>query len=214
MVDWKNPVGHIPHRMKLASGVAVLLALGGAAGAGAVAYTRPPVEMAPTVPTAIAQVPQRSGITTVKGKVAEVYGDRFVLQDGTGRLLVDVGRDGSGQVRSGNALMVQGRYDNGQLRASYLVDPQGGVTQVGAPPPPPPPPPPRGPGRDAPPPPPPPPPTGAGAPPPPPPPPPGDGSAPPPPPPPPAAGANGAVGQPGPGTPPPPPPVAPGAATK
>ncbi|PTR06640.1 MULTISPECIES: hypothetical protein [unclassified Novosphingobium] len=197
MVDWKNPVGHIPHRMKLASGVAVLLALGGAAGAGAVAYTRPPVEMAPTVPTAIAQVPQRSGITTVKGKVAEVYGDRFVLQDGTGRLLVDVGRDGSGQVRSGNALMVQGRYDNGQLRASYLVDPQGGVTQVGAPPPPPPPPP-RGPGRDA----------------PPPPPPPGDGSAPPPPPPPPPAGANGAVGQPGPGTPPPPPPVAPGAATK
>jgi hypothetical protein len=125
MVDWKNPVGHIPHRVKLASGMAVLLALGGAAGAGAVAYTRPPVEMAPTVPTAIAQVPQRSGITTVKGKVAEVYGDRFVLQDGTGRLLVDLGRDGSGQVRAGNALMVQGRYDNGQLRASYLVDPQG-----------------------------------------------------------------------------------------
>lgn len=132
MVDWKNPARRIPIRIKLAAGVAVLLALGGAAGAGAVAYTRPPVEMAPAVPTAIAKVPQKSGITTVKGRVAEVYGDRFILQDGTGRVMVDAGHDNLGQVRAGSAVMVQGRYDRGQLRASYLVDPQGDVTQVGA----------------------------------------------------------------------------------
>lgn len=211
MVDWKKPVRHIPHRVKLASGMAVLFALGGAAGAGAVSLTRPTVEMAPTLPTAIAKVPQRSGITTVKGRVAEVYGDRFILQDNTGRLLVDAGHGGSSQMRSGNAVMVQGRYENGQMHASYLVDPQGSVTQVGGPPPPPPPPPPaHGPGHDAPPPPPPPPPPGAGPNPlppgtganPPPPPLPNGGAAPPAPPPPDASRADN---RPGPANPPAPP---------
>ena len=180
MIDGTKLAGRVPPRTRMALAAAALLAAGAAGGAGAVQLTRPTVEMAPTVPTAIARLPQASGIVTVKGRVAETYGNQFVVQDGTGRALVDAGRRGGDAVRVGSVMTVQGRYDDGRLRASYLVDPQGRVDAVGAPPPPH-----AGPGA-------PPPPPGAGAP---PPPPPGAGAPPPPPP-----------G--GPGAPPPPPPGA------
>ncbi|WP_294355133.1 hypothetical protein [uncultured Sphingomonas sp.] len=197
-------VPRVSRGQKLGIAAAALVAIGVAGGAGAVSLTRPAIEMAPTIPTAIARLPQSSGVVTVKGRVAEVYGNRFVVQDGSGRTLVDAGREAQGAVRVGTPMLVQGRYDQGQLRARFLVDSSGAVQEVGPPPPPPgagaPPPPPRGAGA------PPPPPPGAGAP---PPPPPGGPGAPPPPdgmgagaqPPPPAIG-DGA------GAPPPPPPGA------
>ncbi|MBW6524890.1 hypothetical protein KZ810_15435 [Sphingomonas sp. RHCKR47] len=204
----------ISRGQKIGLAGAALLGIGVAGGAGAVSLTRPTVEMAPTVPTAIARLPQSSGVVTVKGRVAEVYGNRFVVQDNSGRTLVDAGREGQGAVTVGSPLLVQGRYDQGQLRARYLVNSAGNVQEVGAPPPPPPP---HGPGA------PPPPPPGAGAPPPPPPgagapPPPAAGGAVPPPPPPPAAAGSRAQGAdlpappPGAGAPPPPPPGAAAAA--
>ncbi|WP_271300327.1 hypothetical protein [Sphingomonas sp. CV7422] len=192
---------HMTIRQRLALGAAALVAVGAAGGAGAVALTRPGVEMAPTVATPIARLANSNGIVTVKGRVAEVFGDRFVVQDGSGRAMIDAGRDGTAHVTRGNAVLVQGRYDEGQLRAHFLVGPSGEVNEVG------PRPRPRGPGADAPPPPPPPPGAGpAGTP----PPPPGVGPAGSPPPPPPGAGPAGTPPPPavGPaGTPPPPPPV-------
>lgn len=134
MVDLKKPFRPMSRRTRITGGAAALLLLGVACGAGAMAMTRPGVEMAPPVPTAIARLPQTSGIVTVKGKVAEVFGKRFVVQDGSGRTLVDAGPDSTTAVRAGSMMMVQGRYDNGQVRASYLVDPQGRVEAVGAPP--------------------------------------------------------------------------------
>ncbi len=187
---------------------AALVAIGAAGGAGAVSLTRPSVEMAPTVATPVAKLADSRGVVTVRGRVAAVYGDRFVVQDASGRMLVDAGPRGAAEMTRGAPVLVQGRYDEGQLRARFLVDDQNGVREVGpqpphgpggpggpgAPPPPPPgagapPPPPGGPGA-----PPPPPPGGPGAPPPPP-----AGAVPPPPPPPPA------------GTLPPPPPAGAGA---
>jgi uncharacterized protein YdeI (BOF family) len=131
MIDWKNK--RFSPRSRLSLVAAAALALGAVGGAGAVHLTRPAVEMAPTVPMAIARLPQTSGIVTVKGRVAETYGDRFVLQDGSGRTLVASGREGS-NVQAGSTVTVQGRYDDGQLRASYLVDAQGTVRAVGRPP--------------------------------------------------------------------------------
>lgn len=182
-------IPHLSRGQRVALGGAALLAMGAAGGAGAVQLTRPSVEMAPTVPTAIAKLPATSGIVTVRGRVAGVYGTRFLVEDASGRTLVDAGR-GAGTLTKGAPVLVQGRFDDGQLRARFLAD-QGGVREVGAPPPPPPPP---APGAGAP-----PPPPGAGAP---PPPPPGAGA---PPPPPPGAGAPPPPPAPGAGAPPPPP---------
>ncbi|MGC6547529.1 hypothetical protein ACP0HG_26055, partial [Escherichia coli] len=84
----------ISPRHRLTAAAVALLVAGATGGAGAVQLTRPPVEMAPATLTATAKLSQTSGIVTVKGRVAETYGDRFVLQDGSGRALVDVGPAG------------------------------------------------------------------------------------------------------------------------
>lgn len=128
MIDvrkWKN------NRRVLAAGAAVLVIAGAAGGAGAVQATRPSVEMAPTVLTLIAKLPMSSGVVTVKGRVAEVYGDRFVIQDASGRTMVAAGREARGMVGVGQPVIVQGRFDDGQLRASYLVDRNGEVAEIG-----------------------------------------------------------------------------------
>ncbi len=101
---------------KVALGLGLGLAIGAAGGAGAVSLTRPAVEMAPTVATPVGRLSASNGVVTVKGRVAEVYGDRFVVQDATGRAMVDAGRDNA--PTKGQAVQVQGRYDDGQLRAS------------------------------------------------------------------------------------------------
>ncbi|MCI1142245.1 hypothetical protein MOP88_07920 [Sphingomonas sp. WKB10] len=195
----------LEHRQWAALGAVVVLAAS-AGGAGAMAMTRPSIEMAPTVATPIAKLASSSGIVTVKGRVAEVFGNRIVVQDGSGRAMIDAGPDGASNLTTGAPVMVQGRYDQGQLRAQFLVGPNGAVEAVGPAHPPhgagaPPPPPGAGPAG------PPPPPPGAGPAGAPPPPPPGAGpagagptGAPPPPP----AGANGVA-------PPPPPPGGAGA---
>jgi hypothetical protein len=119
------------HRQRFGLGAAALIAVGAAGGAGAVALTRPSIEMAPTIATPIAKLGSSDGIVTVKGRVAEVFGDRFVVQDASGRAMIDAGRNGTGSIAKGNAVLVQGRYDEGQLRARFLVDPAGQVREVG-----------------------------------------------------------------------------------
>ena len=135
----------LEHRQWAALGAVVVLAAS-AGGAGAMAMTRPSIEMAPTVATPIAKLASSSGIVTVKGRVAEVFGNRIVVQDGSGRAMIDAGPDGASNLTTGAPVMVQGRYDQGQLRAQFLVGPNGAVEAVGpahpphgpgAPPPPP-----------------------------------------------------------------------------
>lgn len=118
-------------RGALAAGGALLLILGAAAGAGAVQATRPSVEMAPMVQTPIAKLGTTDGVVTVKGRVAEVFGDRFVVQDASGRAMVAAGREARDAVRVGQPVAVQGRFDEGQLRASYLVQQGGSVVALG-----------------------------------------------------------------------------------
>lgn len=115
----------------MTAGAALLVVLGAAGGAGAVQATRPTIEMAPTVQTPIAKLGEASGVVTVKGRVAEVFGDRFVVQDASGRAMIAAGHEARGAVSVGQPLMVQGRFDDGQLRASYLVDQNGAIAAVG-----------------------------------------------------------------------------------
>ena len=117
-------------RLRQALGGTALLVLGIAGGAGTVAATRPPVEMAPAQAVPIASLAQRDGLVTVRGKVAEAYGDRFTVADASGKTMVDAGREAA-EMTVGAPVTVQGRYRDGQLRASFVVDASGKVEAVG-----------------------------------------------------------------------------------
>ncbi|GBD50741.1 hypothetical protein [Methylopila sp. Yamaguchi] len=115
-----------------AAGVA-LLAAGAAAGAGAASFARHGGgEMAPLAPVAISAV-KDGAVTTVRGKVAEIFGNKFVLQDDTGRALVETGRAGEGGklVAADEAVTVQGRFEDGFLRAAWIVRADGAAEKVG-----------------------------------------------------------------------------------
>jgi uncharacterized protein YdeI (BOF family) len=109
-----------------------ILALGIAGGAGAMRLTRPSVEMAPMTPVAISSLPD-GDLVTVKGRVAEIFGNKFVVEDGSGRALVETGPAGDNGklVAAGEEISVQGRFDDGFLHASFIVHPDGKTEAVG-----------------------------------------------------------------------------------
>lgn len=105
-----------------------LLALGGVTGAVVMAETRPSVSMAPAKPVAIRSL-SSTGIVTIGGRVAEVYGNKFVMHDSTGRALVDTGREGDKRqlVTVNQPVTVQGRFERGFVHAAFLIGPDGKV---------------------------------------------------------------------------------------
>lgn len=118
-------------RVKTTIAAVALVAVGGAAGALALAETRPSVTMAPATPVAIRSL-AAEGIVTVRGRVAEVYGNKFVMADATGRALIDTGPGGEdGLVKPNDPVTVQGRFDHGFIRAAFLVAPDGKITALG-----------------------------------------------------------------------------------
>ncbi|MHA6717845.1 hypothetical protein ACX40Y_00200 [Sphingomonas sp. RS6] len=131
MTTLKDKLSRLGRGPALGAGAAILLALGAAGGASAVSLTRPAIEMAPLNATPIGTLTDSGDVVTIKGKVAEIFGDRIVVQDQTGKAMVDVGRASDLGLAVGQDLTVQGRYDDGQFRASYLVDANGRVTATG-----------------------------------------------------------------------------------
>jgi hypothetical protein len=124
----------LPTSPTIQAAIAVaLLAIGGAAGAAADHATRPGIEMAPLRPVAIRTLPSHSGIVSVRARVAETNGNKIVIDDGSARTLVDLGRAGDGRslASDGQTVTVQGRFDRGVLHASFLVDASGEVREIG-----------------------------------------------------------------------------------
>ena len=119
-------------RGKLAAAAAGLLALGAAAGAVVVAESRPSVSMAPASPVAIRSL-SSSGIVTIRGRVAEIFGNKAIVADATGRALVDLGREGDDRqlVTPGEPVTVQGRFDRGFVHAAFLIGPDNKVVALG-----------------------------------------------------------------------------------
>jgi len=115
-----------------------VLAVGAAGGATAMKLTRPSIEMAPLTPVVITSLKDSRSAVTIKGNVAEIYGNKFIVQDGSGRALIETGPTGDNAklVAVGEPVSVQGRFDNGFLHASYIVH-QDGKTDALRPPPPP-----------------------------------------------------------------------------
>jgi uncharacterized protein YdeI (BOF family) len=130
-MSWLNDkVSGMSQSARAISAVA-LLAIGAAGGVSAASLTRPAIEMAPTVAIPAAKISTTTGIVSVKGRVAEVYGDRFVIEDGSGRAMIDAGRDNGLTFTKGAAITAQGRFDDGQLRASFITTADGEIVQVG-----------------------------------------------------------------------------------
>ncbi|MDQ0473429.1 hypothetical protein [Labrys wisconsinensis] len=86
------------------------------------------------MPVSIAAMPDWSTVT-IKGQVAEIFGNKFVVVDGSGRALVDAGPGGEGgrTVAKDEAVTVQGRFEDGFIRASFVVHADGRVEALGRP---------------------------------------------------------------------------------
>lgn len=127
----RSPLHRLRNPRSAALAAIALLVVGGGAGAVAMHATRPPVSMAPATPVPIRSL-SSSGIVTIKGRVAEIYGNKFIMQDASGRALVDTGREGEsgGLVTAGEPVTVQGRFDRGFVHAAFLVGPDNKVTAL------------------------------------------------------------------------------------
>jgi hypothetical protein len=132
----RPPKPHHKNRIRTAVALGitgfVVLGIGAAAGAGAMKLTRPNLELAPMTPVAISSIKEWS-LVTIKGKVAEVFGNKFIVQDDTGRALIETGPSGDdGKLVAVNeAVSVQGRFENGFLHASYIVRQDGSIEALG-----------------------------------------------------------------------------------
>ncbi len=125
---------HFRSRPAILGAALGLLVVGGGAGALAVEANRPSVTMAPATPVAIRTLTNDDdSIVTIRGRVAEIYGDKFVMADASGRALVETGRDGEDGtlVGVGQPVTVQGRFDRGSLHAAFLVGADGKVKALG-----------------------------------------------------------------------------------
>jgi hypothetical protein len=129
----------LPFKASLAA--VALLGVGVAAGAAAIKVSGPSIEMAPIKPVAISGLTDSTNLITLRGKVTDVYGPMFVIQDGSGKALIDGGRQhgmlGMGSdspVATGAMATIQGRFHDGIVHASFLIGADGKVTELGSPP--------------------------------------------------------------------------------
>jgi hypothetical protein len=123
-------------RLMTTGAIIAVLALGAAGGAGANRYIQKhrPQAVLLLQPGPIAQLKDRAPVA-VKGQVAEVFGNKFIVQDDSGRALIDTGPRGEGGklVAKGETVTVQGHFDNGFIHAQVLTRADGTSEAFGQP---------------------------------------------------------------------------------
>jgi hypothetical protein len=116
--------------------LAVTLIAGAALGAGGtrLAQNWQPRSVMLLQPAPIDKMAERSPVA-IRGDVAEVFRNKFVVQDGSGRALVDTGPRGEDRaiVAKGETVTVQGRFDRGVVHADVLAHADGRNEAFGAP---------------------------------------------------------------------------------
>jgi hypothetical protein len=124
-----------PRRL-MTAGIVVGLAVGAAGGASAYRYVQKthPQSVLLLQPAPIGQMADPSAVA-IKGQVAEVFGNKFIIQDDSGRTLVDTGPRGEGGklVVKGEAITVQGRFENGFIHADVMTRADGTSEAFGPP---------------------------------------------------------------------------------
>ncbi len=130
------PSGFRSRRVALAAALAAACAVG--VGGGALALRgRQPV-LVSLAPAPISAMQDWSPVA-VKGQVAEIFGNTFIIQDSSGRALVETGPkgDGGALVAKSETVTVQGRFERGLIHAAAITHPDGRNDFVGPPDPPP-----------------------------------------------------------------------------
>ena len=119
---------HVSRRSLAAGALGVVLIAGAALGAGGtrLAQNWQPRSVMLLQPGPIDRMAERSAVA-IKGDVAEVFGNKFVMQDGSGRALVDTGPRGEDRmmVAKGETVTVQGRFDRGVVHAEVVAHADG-----------------------------------------------------------------------------------------
>jgi hypothetical protein len=114
-----------------------VLVLGAAGGAGATHFLQKGRAQSVLLlePAPISAMKSGQAVA-VKGDVAEIYGNKFIVEDGSGRTLVDAGPRGEdgNLVTKGETLTVQGDYDGGFIRAVAMKRADGTLITFGTPP--------------------------------------------------------------------------------
>ncbi|MET0971771.1 MAG: hypothetical protein ABWY18_21430 [Tardiphaga sp.] len=131
-----------PRRRPLSRGamvtgaLAAMLIAGAALGAGGtrLAQNFQPQRVMLLQPAPIDKMADRSPVA-IKGDVAEIFGNKFVVQDGSGRALVDTGPRGENRVPviKGETVSVQGRFDRGIVHADIIAHADGRNDAFGPP---------------------------------------------------------------------------------
>ncbi|WP_312798088.1 hypothetical protein [Tianweitania sp.] len=108
-----------------------LLVLGLAGGAGVTAALSPNDSTVLMKPVAVNTLEDGTQ-AAIKGTVGDVFGNKFVLADQSGRALIDSGWRGEGGdlVKPGETVTVQGRFDRGSLRGEVLVRADGAAQSL------------------------------------------------------------------------------------
>jgi uncharacterized protein YdeI (BOF family) len=147
-----NSMVPVPQKSRRGTLLAVTACALLAAGIGGIAVAQTPAT--PPAPPAAGAAPQpqavmlltpvaigklqAADVVAVKGSVAEIYGNKFIVQDDSGRMLVDLGPrgDDANVVTKGEQVSVQGRFDRGFIAAQVLSHADGRNQAFGPPPPP------------------------------------------------------------------------------
>ena len=105
-------------------------AVGGVVTASILQNRRPTLTM--LAPAPITAMHERSAVA-VKGQVAEVFGNKFIIEDESGRALVETGRtsEGGELVAKSETVTVQGRFEQGFIHARVISHGDGRNDVVG-----------------------------------------------------------------------------------
>ena len=111
-----------------ASAIAIVLVAGAALGAGGtrLAQNWQPQQVMLLQPAGIDKMIEGAPVA-IKGEVTDVFGNKFVLQDATGRALVDTGPRGEDRVvaAKGETVTVQGRFERGRVKPEVIAHADG-----------------------------------------------------------------------------------------